>query len=120
MWLRRFTPVALLLRYLGFAPLLFLGLFVFASPSGRLLSSGEADIEQDVTIGVEAPIVFVVLDELPVAALMTPDGSIDRTRFPGFARLAESSTWYRNATSISPFTDDAGASPAHRRDAGRR
>ena len=107
LWARRFTAVDLLLRYLGFAPLLFLGLFLLASPSSRLLSADDAGAARGVSIGVEAPVVFVVLDEVPLASLMSPDGSIDRTRFPSFARLAESSTWYRNATSISPFTHDS-------------
>ena len=107
LWARRFTAIGLFLRYLGFAPLLFLGLFLFASPSGRLISPRRPRDPEGVTIGVEAPVVFVVLDEVPIASLMKPDGSIDRSRFPGFARLAESSTWYRNATSISPFTHDS-------------
>jgi hypothetical protein len=55
----------------------------------------------------EAPVVFVVLDELPTASLMDRDGGIDESLFPGFARLARVSTWYRNATSSQTFTKEA-------------
>lgn len=55
----------------------------------------------------EAPVVFVVFDELPVVSLLEPDGTIDEDLFPGFARLAATSTWYRNAVSNQTFTKEA-------------
>lgn len=51
-----------------------------------------------------APIVFVVLDELPLSSLLTAPGRIDGERFPGFAALAEASTWYAGALSSSTAT----------------
>ena len=45
------------------------------------------------------PVVVLVLDEFPVDALLTPDGQIDGARFPNFARLAGTSTWFPNASS---------------------
>ena len=54
------------------------------------------------------PVVEVVFDELPTATLMDPSGArIDRTRFPGFARLAAASTWYRDNTTVADFTGRA-------------
>jgi hypothetical protein len=54
------------------------------------------------------PIVEVVFDELPTATLMDPSGTrIDRKRFPGFARLAAASTWYRDNTTVADFTGRA-------------
>ena len=54
------------------------------------------------------PIVEVVFDELPTATLMDPTGSrIDRERFPGFARLAAASTWYRDNSTVADFTGRA-------------
>ena len=54
------------------------------------------------------PIVEVVFDELPTATLMDPTGTrIDRKRFPGFARLAAASTWYRDNTTVADFTGRA-------------
>ncbi len=37
---------------------------------------------------------------------MDDQGRIDAARFPNFAALAESATWYRNATTISDHTTD--------------
>ena len=39
----------------------------------------------------------IVLDELPLENLLH-DGALNRTRFPNFAALAETSTWYTNGT----------------------
>ena len=50
------------------------------------------------------PIVMVVFDQLPLSSLMTESGGIDAENFPGFARLASLSTWYRNATAVGDNT----------------
>src|SRR3954447_24805650 len=50
------------------------------------------------------PIVVVAFDALPEPMLMKPGGNIDRERFPGFAELARTSTWYRNATTVHDST----------------
>ena len=50
------------------------------------------------------PIVFVVFDEFPVASLLDRSHQIDRERYPNFARLADTATWYRNATTVSSQT----------------
>jgi len=52
------------------------------------------------------PVVVIVLDELPVSSLMTPNGRIDPVLFPNFRRLQQDSTWFRNATSPGTFTHD--------------
>src|SRR5690606_1302822 len=51
-----------------------------------------------------APVVMVVFDEFPTGSLMKPDGQIDATRYPAFADLASSSTWYRNASAAGAYT----------------
>ena len=69
--------------------------------------------------GDAAPVVLIVLDELPTASIIDDDGAIDAVRFPNLARLAGQSTWYRNHTTQSGFTDTAvptiftGRSPRH-------
>ena len=50
------------------------------------------------------PIVIVVFDEFPVTSLLDRNREIDRVRYPNFARLAASATWYRNASSVSSQT----------------
>ena len=52
-------------------------------------------------------VLLVVLDELPLYPLLGPDGAINAERFPGFAELAASSTWYRNSIAASNFTHQA-------------
>ncbi|MDQ2700698.1 MAG: sulfatase-like hydrolase/transferase, partial [Actinomycetota bacterium] len=50
------------------------------------------------------PVVMVILDELPTATLLDSRQMIDVRRFPNFARLARSSTWYRDNASAGDYT----------------
>ena len=95
------------LRYLALAPVAFLGLFVLGSESSKLLFDSDASAATGVTVGKPAPIVFIVLDEVPAASLMRPDGTLNEERFPNFARLADAGTWYRNASAVAPNTPNA-------------
>jgi len=101
---QRSKAMRLGLRYLALAPVLFLGLFVFTSGTSRLLWEDEARAATGVTVGDARPVVVVVFDEFPVSSIMGTDNEIDASRFPNFARLAEHSTWFRNATALSPNT----------------
>lgn len=101
---RRWAGFRLALRYLGFAPFLFVGLFLLGSATGELLRQGEASVAEGVRVGSDAPVVMVMFDELPLSSLLRSDGTINEQRFPAFARLAETGTWYRNATSVSAGT----------------
>lgn len=88
---------------LAIAPALFLLLFVFASPVKKLTL--ESTAQAFTTNGTSTPpIIFVQLDAFPLDGLLAPDGSIDATRYPNFARLAGTSTWYRNATTAHENT----------------
>jgi hypothetical protein len=51
-----------------------------------------------------APLVFIVFDELPTVALLNEAGQIDPERFPNFARLAGTSHWFPNATTVATST----------------
>ncbi len=55
----------------------------------------------------DVSVLWIVLDEAPLWPLLKTDGTINRNRFPGFAALAESSTWYRNVIATSQTTIDA-------------
>lgn len=55
----------------------------------------------------EQSVFLIVLDEFPLYALLGPDGAINAQRYPGFAELAATSTWYRNNVAISNFTHQA-------------
>jgi hypothetical protein len=97
-------PVRTGLRYLAFGPVLFLVAFFGFSATGDLLRPSDAlDVEPGV-VGSPAPVVVLSMDEFPVASLLRPNGTIDAERFPNFARLADQSSWYPNATSVSSNT----------------
>lgn len=102
----RWTPARLLPRYVAAAVPLYLGLFLFASPVAPLVTTTPA-AAADVVVDDPAPVVMVVLDELPTASLLDDDGAIDAGRFPGLASLAADATWYRNHSTVAPLTPSA-------------
>ncbi len=53
------------------------------------------------------PIVFVVFDEFCGMSLLNDRKEIDAMRYPHFAELAATATWYRNASSVHMRTDRA-------------
>ena len=55
----------------------------------------------------DVSVLWIVLDEAPLFPLLTTEGKINANRFPGFASLANSSTWYRNVLATSQTTTDA-------------
>jgi hypothetical protein len=98
----RFSIVRLFLAYLSILPVLAVGAFLFASPSAALVGGPEYDVVDDP--GTTTPLVVLVLDELPTAAILDRDGQVDAERFPNLAALAEESRWYRNYTTVNNFT----------------
>jgi hypothetical protein len=50
------------------------------------------------------PVVIVVFDEFPSDTLIGPDGQIDAARYPNFAALARTSTWFRNGHTVYDST----------------
>jgi hypothetical protein len=96
------------LRYLAFAPVAFALLFLVASPvTDVILKSDPGAAASAVGIGNPRRVLFVVFDELPLASLLDGKGRVDRELYPHFAALANDSTWYRNHTTVAPYTDAA-------------
>lgn len=58
-------------------------------------------------IEVDAPVVMVIFDELPLAALENSKGRIDAELFPNFAALARDSNWYPEMTARATNTVNA-------------
>jgi hypothetical protein len=98
---RRLEPGLLFFSLIGPAVLV---MFLAISPTSRLLAEPETPPVTPEEVGLAAPIVFIQLDELPLASLMNEDGTINASLFPNFARLATSGNWYRNALSNSIAT----------------
>jgi hypothetical protein len=98
----------LLASYLAVVNLVFVGSFLLFSPTAELVAGdGSPDIGDVHVPPLHAPVIVVVLDELPAATIMRGDGTINADRYPGFAELAAVSTWFRNASSPHPHTPQA-------------
>jgi len=104
--LLRARPFGTLVALLAPAPLVLLGLFLFATPVSELTLPADTDVE---IAGVRSatPVVVVVFSELPTVSLLDRTGELDSGRFPAFAALARSSTWFRNASTVSASGDEA-------------
>jgi hypothetical protein len=108
-WLyRRYPAAASFVDFLVIAVFLVPGLFLYqtlvASPL-TFLNTGAG--ETTAGVGKPAPVFFIIIDEVPTTSLQQADGQLDAQRFPNFARLAATSTWYRNATTVADSTEVA-------------
>ncbi len=101
---RRIESGLLFFSLLGPAVLV---MFLLISPTSSLLAEPAAPTVTPDQVGNPASIVFIQLDELPLASLLDEDGNINAKLFPNFARLAESGNWYRNALSNSIATTES-------------
>ncbi len=91
------------LAFLALALPFFIFLFLGSSNIKQIFSSVEPPITSSGQ-SVNTPVVMIIFDEFPTSSLMGPDQELDCRLFPNFCRLADRSTWYRNATSVSGAT----------------
>jgi hypothetical protein len=99
------------LSFLVVVPLA-VGVSFLGSPAGETATQEPLEPAE---LNFEEPppsVVFLVVDELPTRSIMTEAGSgpepeINAERFPNLANFADTSTWYRRATTVSPFTRTA-------------
>lgn len=103
-WFYRDGPVRSLLVIVGQISVLIPLYFLFFTPVKTLLGSADEVAGAAGSGGANTPVVVLILDEMPTAALMDETGEIDAVRFPGFARLQSMSIWYRHATTVSTNT----------------
>ena len=97
---QRYSNFRWFVAVLSLAPPLFLVVFLARAPIAELLAPAPMIAPGQ----PDHAIVFVILDEFPTASLLDADGQIDSSRFPNFARLAATSTWYRNAATVHSHT----------------
>lgn len=101
----RWRPARQLLTYLALSNVVFLALFMVGSPTAELLRGGSyADAGDVVVPPLDGPVTVIIFDEFPLASILRPDGTINGERYPNLAALASESTWFRNASTESPFT----------------
>ena len=101
----RSASVRLWSQILALLPVYALVVFLIASPASDAF--GSSSFEAARNGGSATPIVLIVLDELPTDSLITADGAIDPVRYPNLAGFARDATWYRNATTVAGFTEEA-------------
>lgn len=101
----RFSMVRQLGRYLSFAPVVLLGVFLFTMPVGAVLREPDSVLGNPVPVSDPVPLVVVVLDEFPLASLIDSAGALRESRYPNFTRLADDGTWYRNAVTVQQQTE---------------
>ena len=80
--------------------------FLFWSPARNLWQS-DTSTKKDTGVESEVPIVFLLLDELPLSSLLDEQAKIDKKRLPNFHRLASMSRWYRDTTTVAVSTSAA-------------
>lgn len=77
--------------------------FLFFSPASDIVLADEVQVSGVGAAGDE-DVVFVVLDEFSLAAILDDDGALDPTKAPNLVRLSEMGTFYANATTVSAET----------------
>lgn len=95
------------LRFLAIAPVLFAVLFLFTSSVTSVVLENDVASAEGVSVDHPKRIVVLVFDELPLQSLLDGSGHVDETLFPNLAALERNSTWFRNATTVAPYTDVA-------------
>jgi hypothetical protein len=102
----RFGTARTFMTVLSPAVLIFPLVFLFGTPVSRLIQPHRAG--GGATAGGEPPtVVFVIFDELDTMSLLDQTGEIDASRFPQFAALAQTATWFPNAVAVHPYTRHA-------------
>ena len=74
--------------------------WIFFSPVRALLLPSQESQTHRVHIESRAPVVILVLDELPLTSILDGKGDIDAVRYPSFARFAADAYWFRDATTV--------------------
>jgi hypothetical protein len=101
----RWRGVASWLRVLAVAPVAFAALLLVGPASVVVFGSDPA--AASVPIAHPHRVVMIVMDEFPLTSLLDGSGNVDAQLFPNLAALSHQATWYRNDTTVAPFTEAA-------------
>ncbi len=95
------------LRLVAIAPLVLCGTFLLGEPIRSIAFAQGTGATVALDLEDPPPILFLIFDELPLASMLGADDRIDADLLPGFARLAEQATLYRNISTVSPSSPTA-------------
>jgi hypothetical protein len=99
----KIDTLKLFCSWFGVASLIAMVNFLVFSQANQLLPKSLNNTSN--TNNATGPVVVVVLDEFPLVSLLKDKNTIDESRFPTFAKMADEMTWYPNATSVSSATE---------------
>lgn len=105
--IQRSLPLRKFVKFLSIAPPFFACLFLFSIFQSTFATSGigyTGHIEDKSSL---RPTFVVIFDEFPLFILLNKQDQINAARFPGFNDLARNSTWFRNASAITSWTERA-------------
>jgi hypothetical protein len=90
------------------APFIFLALFISSSGISKLVFVDTPPVKQaEVKAKSKTPVVLIIFDEFAPVALMNRRQRVNAARYPNFAALARTSTWYRSATTVQWLSEIA-------------
>ncbi len=102
---QRFSALGTMIRIAALAVIAAPILFLFFTPTARLVSSPASAVGfSDVAIDNPIPVVVMVFDEFPVASLIDANGELQSDVYPGLGELAKDATWFRNAMTVQRLT----------------
>jgi Sulfatase len=102
------SPLArLFLTALSPGIVIFPALFLFHSQVRKIVFPKAEVARTNTSFRATAPVVVIVFDEFSSVALMDENRQVDPILYPNFASFSKESTWFRNATTVSPATERA-------------
>ncbi len=101
----RYMAVRRWMRVLAIAPIIFVITFVGFTPVSSIMFGSQPKGLAGAAIKKPTRVVMILMDEFPLESLLDGHGHVDAQLFPNFAQLAKTTTWYRNDTSVAPFTE---------------
>ncbi|RPJ77417.1 MAG: hypothetical protein EHM24_00125 [Acidobacteria bacterium] len=66
--------------------------------------SGRIEVRRTPHAPPPGPVLFVIMDEIPLLSILDAENKIDPVLYPNLARLAHDGVWFRNATTVSDDT----------------
>src|SRR6478735_6045390 len=101
----RFRGFRTWLRVLAVAPVAF-AVLLLTGPASVVVFGSDPGAAA-VTVARPHRVVMIVMDEFPLTSLLDGHGAIDAQLFPNLDALSRQGTWYRNDTTVAPFTEAA-------------
>jgi Sulfatase len=101
--LKTWYPMRLFVSICALGPVFFVAFYMQGAHIADL-SKEDAALAAPQAIKANTPVVVVIFDEFPLSSLLTPSRQVDSVRYPNFAALASTTTWYRNATTVHDYT----------------